>query len=47
MITTNLEAPNLKLLQGDCLKVLPTLEAKSIDCIIADLPYNIKIDKVA
>lgn len=44
MITINLEAPNLKLLQGDCLKVLPTLEAKSIDCIIADLPYNIKID---
>jgi len=34
-----------KLLQGDCLKVLPTLEAESVDLIIADPPYNIKKDK--
>jgi site-specific DNA-methyltransferase (adenine-specific) len=35
----------LELLQGDCLELLPTLPDKSIDCIIADLPYNIKADK--
>lgn len=39
-----MEVPKYKILQGDCLEVLPTLEPKSIDCIIADLPYNIKAD---
>jgi site-specific DNA-methyltransferase (adenine-specific) len=37
--------PFYKLLQGDCLEVLPTLTTKSVDCIIADLPYNINADK--
>lgn len=36
--------PFYKLIQGDCLEVLPTLASKSVDCIIADLPYNIKAD---
>lgn len=38
------EEPVSKLFQGDCLEVLPTLPEKSIDCIIADLPYNINTD---
>jgi len=32
---------NLKLIQDDCLKVLPTLEDESIDLILTDPPYNI------
>lgn len=31
---------NVRLIHGDCLEVLPTLEAGSIDAIIADLPYG-------
>lgn len=31
----------LTLIQGDCLKVLPTLRKGSIDLLIADPPYNI------
>jgi site-specific DNA-methyltransferase (adenine-specific) len=31
---------NYQLIQGDCLEVLPTLEAQSIDAIITDLPYG-------
>ena len=26
---------------GDCLEVLPTLEAKSVDAVVTDLPYGI------
>ncbi|MGD6808591.1 MAG: DNA methyltransferase [Candidatus Bathyarchaeia archaeon] len=32
-----------KLIQGDCLEVLPTFKPQSVDCIVADLPYNVKI----
>ena len=35
--------PFYKLIQGDCLEVLPTLNPQSVDCIVADLPYNVKI----
>ena len=28
------------LYQGDCLEVMPQLEARSFDCILADLPYG-------
>ncbi len=28
------------LLQGDCLKLLPTIQDNSIDMILADLPYG-------
>ena len=28
------------LLKGDCLEVMKTLEDKSIDCFICDLPYG-------
>lgn len=31
----------IKLIQGDCLEVLPTLEEKSIDLVLTDPPYNI------
>lgn len=31
---------DIRLIQGDCLEVLPTLEAGSIDAIISDLPYG-------
>ena len=37
------------LYQGDCLEVMPQLEARSFDCILADLPYglvNCKWDSV-
>lgn len=30
-----------ELIHGDCLEVLPTLEAGSVDCIITDLPYGV------
>jgi site-specific DNA-methyltransferase (adenine-specific) len=36
---------NVKLLLGDCLKRIKELPDDSIDNIIADVPYNIKIDK--
>lgn len=36
-----MEEPRFKLIQGDCLEVLPTLPEKSIDLILADPPYNI------
>lgn len=29
-----------KLLQGDCLELLPTIQDNSIDLILADLPYG-------
>ena len=28
-----------ELFHGDCLDILPTLEAGSVDCVIADIPY--------
>jgi DNA modification methylase len=31
---------NVQLLQGDCLEILPTLDDKSVDAIITDLPYG-------
>ncbi len=31
---------DVKLFCGDCLEVLPTLEAGSIDAILTDLPYG-------
>lgn len=39
----------MKLLKGDCLKLLPKLRSKSIDMILADLPYgttHAKWDKI-
>lgn len=33
-----------RILVGDCLRVLPTIAAESIDLIVADPPYNIGID---
>ena len=29
-----------KLYKGDCLEIMPTLEAGSVDAIITDLPYG-------
>lgn len=34
----------LTLIQGDCLKVLPTLEDKSVDLIVTSPPYNVGKD---
>jgi site-specific DNA-methyltransferase (adenine-specific) len=31
---------NVKMYQGDCLEIMPTLEAESIDAILTDLPYE-------
>ena len=33
------------LLQGDCLKLLPTIQDNSIDMILADLPYQMTANK--
>ena len=33
------------LLQGDCLKLLPTIQDNSIDLILADLPYGMTANK--
>ena len=33
------------LLQGDCLKILPTIQDNSIDMILADLPYGMTANK--
>jgi DNA modification methylase len=30
----------VRVIHGDCLKVMPTLEAGSIDCILTDIPYS-------
>lgn len=32
---------NIKLMCGDCIEILPTIEKESIDCIISDIPYQI------
>ena len=34
-----------KLLQGDCLELLPTIQDNSIDLILADLPYGVTANK--
>ena len=39
-MTPYFEAPGITLYLGDCLDVLPTLEAQSVDAIITDLPYG-------
>lgn len=30
----------MKIFNGDCLEIMPTLESKSIDCFVCDLPYG-------
>ena len=35
------EVTMIKLLLGDCLEILPTLERESIDMVLTDLPYQI------
>lgn len=37
------ESGNVKLYQGDCLEILPTLEAGSVDAVITDPPYGVEI----
>lgn len=34
-----------QMLVGDCLEIMPTMEAESIDFIATDPPYNIHVDK--
>lgn len=36
--------PDVHLIHGDCLKVLPTLDAGSIDLIVTSPPYNLGIN---
>ena len=45
----SLDNGNIQLYRGDCLEVMPTLPEKSIDMILADLPYgttSIKWDSI-
>ena len=40
---------NIKLINGNCLDILPTLETDSVDLVLTDLPYgttNCKWDNV-
>ena len=34
----------IKLIQGDCLEILPTLEAGSVDAVITDPPYGVGLN---
>src|SRR5438045_8130157 len=34
-----------QLLEGDCLKIMPTLEVESFDFIVTDPPYNIHFEQ--
>jgi site-specific DNA-methyltransferase (adenine-specific) len=36
---------DIRLIHGDCLQIMPTLESGSVDAIITDPPYGIKIDR--
>jgi site-specific DNA-methyltransferase (adenine-specific) len=36
--------PDVRLIHGDCLAVLPTLEAGSVDAIVTDPPYGVNQD---
>ena len=35
---------NIKLINGNCLNILPTLEANSVDLVLTDLHINIQKD---
>ena len=35
---------NIKLINGDCLDILPTLETDSVDLVLTDLHINIQKD---
>lgn len=37
---------DIKLLQGDCLKIVDNILSESIDCIICDPPYNINYNNL-
>jgi site-specific DNA-methyltransferase (adenine-specific) len=39
---TILDGGNIVLYCGDCLKILPTLEPGSVDCVVTDPPYGMK-----
>jgi len=36
----------MTLIQGDCLKVLPTLPSESVDLVLTDPPYGINKNKI-
>lgn len=36
---------DVRLIHGDCLEVMPTLEAGSIDAIVTDPPYGTQVDR--
>jgi site-specific DNA-methyltransferase (adenine-specific) len=33
-----------RIIQGDCLEILPTIASESVDLVVADPPYNIGVD---
>lgn len=39
-MTPYYERGGIAIYNGDCLDVLPSMEAESVDCIIADMPYG-------
>ena len=40
MTTVSTDTPEIQLHRGDCLKIMPTLRAGSIDLVLCDLPYG-------
>jgi len=47
MITPTWQAGDVKLYLGDCLEILPQLEAGSVDLVLTDPPYGIGINRNA
>jgi len=41
MMARNNLVPCIQIIQGDCLEVLPTLEADSVDSVVCDPPYGL------
>lgn len=40
-MTDTTDIGSVRLMRGDCLKILPTLAADSVDAVICDLPYGV------
>lgn len=43
MSSHKLDLPTNSILTGDCVKIMNSLPAKSVDCIFADPPYNLQL----
>lgn len=39
------ELPIDQILHGDCIEIMQQLPPQSVDCIFADPPYNLQLDR--